>query len=251
MGSSYRYRRRSRRRYRPRRKRIPRRSTRYATYRYRPKYRRRKRTSRIPRVSVSRGIVFHRRIRTTLKYVETIHTSIAAGAYSQQVFRANSIYDPNYTGTGHQPWGRDLFAGKYVSAYVESSRAYGKVFYSAGSSIIGWCSTGKSHSFLTSLFASAGPDGLSEYIRPSQKFLDSSENVPRRTPTISTAYRWKSWAGGDRTEIIFDTGGYPHTETYFDFIYYNGSGGTLNFSVEYTIYYTVIFFNPNRESQAS
>jgi hypothetical protein len=46
----------------------------------------------------------------------------AAGNIGTYVFRANSIYDPNLTGGGHQPMGRDLLAGLYNHYTVLSSK---------------------------------------------------------------------------------------------------------------------------------
>lgn len=52
-----------------------------------------------------------------MRYCETVTLSAAAGTMAKYVFRANSIYDPNYTGTGHQPSGHDqwsAFYGRYT-----------------------------------------------------------------------------------------------------------------------------------------
>lgn len=51
---------------------------------------------------------------TTLTYYETVSSpSSLAGAASVYLFRANSCYDPNYTGTGHQPLGFDQWMAFY------------------------------------------------------------------------------------------------------------------------------------------
>ncbi len=56
---------------------------------------------------------FPRVARTTLKYVEQIGINPAAGALGKYNFRANSVYDPNSSGTGHQPLGYDQWAAVY------------------------------------------------------------------------------------------------------------------------------------------
>lgn len=50
-----------------------------------------------------------------MKYCETIVcTSGTSGIYgTEKAFRLNSIYDPNYTGAGHQPYGHDELATLY------------------------------------------------------------------------------------------------------------------------------------------
>jgi len=46
-----------------------------------------------------------------LRYVEDIKLDTAApGVLSHYVYRCGSIYDPNYTGTGHQPYSYDTYA---------------------------------------------------------------------------------------------------------------------------------------------
>lgn len=52
-----------------------------------------------------------------MRYVERISLTANAGVMQTYGFRASSIYDPNYTGTGHQPMGRDqigLFYNRYL-----------------------------------------------------------------------------------------------------------------------------------------
>jgi len=58
----------------------------------------------IPRGPVARETV------VTLKYYEAFNN--AAGAIDQR-FRLNSIFDPNLTGTGHQPLGYDQYSTFY------------------------------------------------------------------------------------------------------------------------------------------
>ena len=57
-----------------------------------------------------------------LKYVETVLIDLAStqagGVY---VFKANDIYDPNFTGTGHQPLGHDTYEAIYTHYDVVSS----------------------------------------------------------------------------------------------------------------------------------
>lgn len=50
---------------------------------------------------------FPSRKRLTLKYSDTFEMSSTSGAVITQQFRANSLFDPDYTGIGHQPRGFD------------------------------------------------------------------------------------------------------------------------------------------------
>jgi len=51
--------------------------------------------------------------RAEMKYVDLFLPTIAAGAVLDQVFRANSAFDPDRTGVGHQPRGFDQLTPQY------------------------------------------------------------------------------------------------------------------------------------------
>lgn len=53
-----------------------------------------------------------------LRYVENFTLDASATATAVQVFTANSIFDPNYTGGGHQPMFRDNYAALYSNYRV-------------------------------------------------------------------------------------------------------------------------------------
>ena len=60
---------------------------------------------------------------TTLRYHEVIDLVSTAGSLSQYGFRWNSIFDPDYSGGGHQPLYRDTYAAIYNQYAVVSARA--------------------------------------------------------------------------------------------------------------------------------
>lgn len=59
---------------------------------------------------------------TTLKYCETFYTNDAGGVGFNYIFNLNSTFDPDRTGTGHQPYGRDSLAGMYARYRVYRAR---------------------------------------------------------------------------------------------------------------------------------
>lgn len=63
---------------------------------------------------------FPLQMRTTLKYMDTVTPTPSAGATSY-LFRVGSIYDPDFTGTGHQPMGHDNLALIYLNYQTLSS----------------------------------------------------------------------------------------------------------------------------------
>jgi len=52
-------------------------------------------------------------MRAVLRYTETINFNAVAGLTTKHFFRAGSIFDPNYTGTGAQPYGHDTYQSIY------------------------------------------------------------------------------------------------------------------------------------------
>jgi hypothetical protein len=67
--------------------------------------------------AVRPGFVLPERMDVILRYSEEVSLHAASGVSVSYVFRANDLYDPNYTGTGHQPLGFDqlcLFYKRFV-----------------------------------------------------------------------------------------------------------------------------------------
>ena len=58
----------------------------------------------------------------TMKYVEGFSLDPAAFSSAYYVFRANSVYDPNYTSTGGQPLGYDQWTPFYTRYVVVAAR---------------------------------------------------------------------------------------------------------------------------------
>lgn len=56
-----------------------------------------------------------------LRYVETVNLNPGDGTSAVNVFRANQMYDPNYTGAGHQPMFFDNYAALYSKYKVNSA----------------------------------------------------------------------------------------------------------------------------------
>lgn len=59
---------------------------------------------------------------TKLRYNETISMNPATGVVQAYSYRANSCFDPNQTGTGHQPMGFDSWANIYNHYIVLGSK---------------------------------------------------------------------------------------------------------------------------------
>lgn len=73
-----------------------------------------------------------------MKYAEQVSMSASGGIPAKQLFNLNSIYDPNRTGLGHQPYGHDTFQGLY-NRYRVISVSWNITIQSVASEIITLC----------------------------------------------------------------------------------------------------------------
>lgn len=64
---------------------------------------------------------FPAKINATLRYSETFQINPSIGTPGHYLFRCGSIFDPNLTGVGHQPYGHDTLALIYNHYEVESA----------------------------------------------------------------------------------------------------------------------------------
>lgn len=62
---------------------------------------------------------FPQQMRAVLRYAESVSMDAPAGIAGAYLFRANSIFDPNFTGTGHQPYGHDTYQSIYNHYVVD------------------------------------------------------------------------------------------------------------------------------------
>lgn len=77
----------------------------------------------MPALSVPRGVNgFPTDLRTTLKYSDVITLTSTGNAVASYVFRMNSLFDPDFSGTGHQPYYFDQLAALYSRYCVIGSK---------------------------------------------------------------------------------------------------------------------------------
>jgi len=93
---------------------------------------------------------FPLRIKRTLRYAQTNVIDVPNFGTSAQVFRANSLFDPDFTGTGHQPNGFDQLMVAYNHFTVVSARIEVRVVQAGtgggsiepGAIVVGYSDTG-------------------------------------------------------------------------------------------------------------
>jgi len=192
--------------------------------RYRPYQRKKYRRSMVrtpnnssaslPGLSVPRGINgFPMEIRTTLKYCDSIQLNSASAAIDKYVFRMNSLFDPDLTGTGHQPYYFDQYAAIYSRYCVigskltaEFSAVPEEINHAAISVLNGpivCCVWGDPTSTNTSTLSTALE------VNTSQSRLISGGNGGNNTCTLSTTYSPETKLGlsnGDDTVTAGVTG---------------------------------------------
>lgn len=87
-------------------------------------YKRKSRPLRGPMSAVVRSDPFPVRYNTKLKYSETFTLTVGtAGVFGTvQKLNLNGLYDPNYTGSGHQPYGYDQLTPLYARYIVHGCK---------------------------------------------------------------------------------------------------------------------------------
>lgn len=90
--------------------------------RYRRRTYRRRRKSRMLTNVPPKGQPFPDRFRFNLRYVQYHQLDPASTAFASQTFFVNSLYDPDYTGTGHQPMGYDQLTPLYNRYVVTGAK---------------------------------------------------------------------------------------------------------------------------------
>jgi hypothetical protein len=137
-----------------------------------------------------------------LRYAQTNVIDVANFGTSQQVFRANSLYDPDLTGAGHQPNGFDQLMVAYNHFTVTRSRINVRVLQvgSGGGSIepgaicLGWSDTGtfmasqadypacieKRNVYTTGFYGSSTTSGNSFILRGSLDIAKLLKKTPKQ-----------------------------------------------------------------------
>ncbi len=87
----------------------------------------------VPKISLGGKNIFGfpPTLQTRLRYCDTVPITCTSGALGKYVFQVNSLFDPDFTGTGHQPLYRDTFSAIYDSYAVVSARVRARMVNTA------------------------------------------------------------------------------------------------------------------------
>lgn len=184
-----------------------------------------------------------------LRYVEHISLQSILGNIATYVFSANDLYDPNHTGTGHQPMGFDQWATLFNHYTVLGSRCSVKAAFKANNvsaSMVGmYLTDGKIAPYTDSdQFQEARKgqtrllsSGQSQAVRISQNYSakrfhnvkDVKDNISRLGAAVSTS---------------------PAEEAFFNIWCQTKDGATKNFTFIVEIDYIVSFSEPKDLTQS-
>lgn len=138
-----------------------------------------------------------------MKYSTTITLDAASGSINSYQFRANSIFDPDFSGSGHQPSLHDLYQGLYQHYEVMSSRIVVRPLPApettnaqAGARIcqISISTVGDAAE------ANPGFETIREMKRGPVMFLNDNSQVQGRGSTISKSWNRFKWFGYESSQ---------------------------------------------------
>lgn len=148
---------------------MPRKYAKKSGNRKRPRrYKRRRYSRRLTSMGVPSGMPTQRT--ANLRYADVVSLTSTSGILNDYIFRANDIYDPNLTGTGHQPMGHDQWAALFNHYVVLGSKISVKVVNDDSSlqpaSLGCYLSDGKSLAYTTSTEFIEARKGSHRLIQP-------------------------------------------------------------------------------------
>jgi len=181
---------------------------------------------------------------TTLKYCEgAINIDPAIVSSNAYVFRCNDLYDPNYTGTGHQPTGFDQLMALYNKFVVYASKI----------KVTGFAPDSET---LDTVVGVAVRDGtsitttLEEYMEQTNTDWAVVPGGAGATPfTVKTAFDLTKWSStSPRTnDLVHGTSGAGPSKLWYYHVFNGATGAAENPSAlkaTIEIEYKVKFFEP-------
>ena len=207
-------------------------------------YKKKKRYARKRKAPMGKSMGFPKERTVTLRYVDYIASASSIGAMSKQQFRANSIYDPNFTSTGHQPYCFDQWSLFYNHYQVISSKINVQFCPKNDNASVAPSVVGIYLSDDTTIFSDWGT--IAETGRGPVKLLSAYPSD--KITSLSTSFNLKKFfnrsADPGATSALVSTN--PTEEAYFN-IWYQAMDQAATTPViqgKVTIDYKVRFFEP-------
>lgn len=184
---------------------------------------------------------FPYKMHAVLRYSEVVSINPSTGIPGHYLFRANGIFDPNYTGTGHQPYGHDQYAAIYnhyqvLESTITMSPAQGNL-----DGIYG-----------ITLLADTTPEADYDTIREMKSTRmsitkDSNGSAPQ---TVTNYFNSKTFFNKSEQSALF--GASPADSFYFDCWNEGRTNGVAGQNIPFliTITYKVMMFEPKKLGQS-
>lgn len=191
-----------------------------------------------------------KRINGQLYYENALTITGTAGVLSKYVFSANGAYDPNITGTGHQPMGFDTMIGIYEHAVV--LRSCVRVMFMSTTASTSRCA-------ITLLPDTTTPGSISEAVENGLVVMSkvngqnstSSGNFHQMTE-LELQCDVPKYFGKTEQEIISSPEMYctaaanPTEQVYFTILCWGMDANTYLNAIDVTLEYDIFYYEPRR-----
>ncbi len=207
--------------------------------------------------TVFRMPLFQDSKRVTLRYVEDVlSVTGTTGAVGGYVFSANGLFDPNITGTGHQPMGFDQMMLLYEQATVIASKISFTVYNASSAGVHGLvCAYLSPDTTVLTSFARTLENGTAKY-----KLLAPINTPGSFVENLSLACDIRTYFGRSRSipELISDvtlcntSAANPTEQVYYILIANDALTGTNTVVLDFivNIEYDVVFWEPRKLTQS-
>lgn len=175
-------------------------------------------------------------VEVNLRYADA--KSYSGTGAIDQVFRANSLYDPDHTGTGNQPRGFDQWSALYARYMVTHCRIV--VFISHNAAEPQQCTL----IFTPTTSAISSPERAVEL--PYSKTAMLAEYPSQASLRLSHGMAIRKLRGVPMLEYSYDgapIGSNPSASCYIHVAANTMSGASRNTVIQYTLYYKAIMFD--------
>ncbi len=193
---------------------------------------------------------FEPRQEATLKYNENVTFTLATTVGGQYVFKLNGMFDPDTTGTGHQPYGFDQWLNIYQRYVVLSTKYTIQAGPSSDRLMVGAIAA----STVTTTVANLATYNLAaESPHSIVKALSFGGGPPA---VISNTIKTNVILGTTVSQMLADdlfqgtTTTDPSNLTVLTVFYYNPSAGSVTSSFNISLEYRAVFFDLYLQNQS-
>lgn len=189
-----------------------------------------------------------------LRYVESVSLNPSVTTPAYQVYRANSVYDPNFTGLGHQPSNYDRLTAIFDRYTVIGSKLKVYPVWTGNSNLVpGTLAVKLSEGGvdLATAHAAGGINNVLEQPRLTRSLrnLGNAQNFNSRLPLVSTFSATKFFGTKNIVGVppySADWNANPNEDAFYEIAYMSpdglGNPDSMTFRIE--IDYIVIFTEP-------